>query len=275
MSGLLIDGTLHEVPGVEVISPGQLPWARLSTDDCRPRRTEWVGQITLHTTLGKHPQHVKRGRGKGGKDRIVADFWRKDPAHSATPLVIDNDGSVVCLADLVRTETYHATTVNGWSIGIELYQETDGGIHEVVLDTAVKLVLRICDLVGIPFQGEASPYVDGRVLKRLLHGGRDAVGVFGHRDNAWDFSRRAATRGRGDPGDEIWLRLRAAGMLAHRYDAQPRGEDLVYWEDIQRALNERKGERLVIDGVCGPATVAALRRHGLWAHGVFLEKPLA
>lgn len=274
MSGLLIGGVLHEVPGVAVISPGQVPWAMLSMGDYRTRQTSWVRQITLHTTKGMHPQHIKPGCGSGGKNRVVADFWSRDPQHSAAHLVVDNDGSVACLADLTLVEAYHATTVNGWSIGIELYQEADGGIHEAVLDTAVKLIPRICDLVGIPFQGEASPYVEGRVLQRLLHGGNDVVGVFGHRDNAWDFGRGTSTRGRGDPGDEIWARLRAAGLMTHHYDAKPRGEDRAYWEEVQNALNARKGEKLTPDGVCGPTTVAALRRHGLWGCGVFLEKPM-
>lgn len=273
MSGLLIDGVRYDVPGVNVIGPGDEPWAVLDGHDGKPR-TEWVRQITIHTTKGIHPQPLRAGKGAGGRAKAVAAFWRGDANHSAAHLVVDNDGSILCLADLAKTQTYHATTVNPWSVGIEMYQEANGGIYEAVLDSTVALVMRLCDLMGIPFQGEARPYTSNGILQRLLHGGEDVVGVFGHRDNAWDFKRNTSTRGRGDPGDAIFARLRASGMMVHHYDRQPLGGDRVFWGDVQRALNRAHGLRLNPDGVCGPATVAALRTHGLWNGGVFREQPI-
>ncbi|HEX7018740.1 MAG TPA: N-acetylmuramoyl-L-alanine amidase [Gemmatimonadaceae bacterium] len=274
MSGLLIDGKLHDVPGVDVISPEQFPWARLSQLDFRARQTSWVRQLTIHTTKGISKQYVRAGRGAGGKDKAVADFWRGDPHHSAAPLIVDNDGSVVCLCDLLKVEAFHATTVNTWSVGIEMYQEPDGSIYEAVLDSTVKLVLRLCDLLGIPLQGEARPYKEGAIIERLLHGGKDAVGVFGHRDNAWDFNHNASARGRGDPGDQIFLRLRAAGMLLHRYDDKPIPGDRAYWAKVQDGLNKRYGINIGTDGVCGPETVRTLRKYGLWNGGVFTSPPV-
>lgn len=273
MSGLLIDGKLHDVPGVDVISPGQFPWAKLDGRDFRTRPTTWVRQITIHTTKGIAKQHVKPGKGLGGKDKSVADFWRGDPNHSAAQIIVDNDGSVVCLCDLLKVEAYHATTVNPWSVGIEMYQEADGGIYEAVLESTVRLVLRLCDLLGIPLQSEARAYKEGIIIERLKHGGDDAVGIFGHRDNAWDFDGNTSTRGRGDPGDEIFLRLRAAGMLLHSYDAKPIPGDKAYWSKVQAGLNARFGIRIGTDGVCGPETVRTLRKYGLWNGGVFPAPP--
>lgn len=274
MSGLLINGTLYDIPGVSVISPGQFSWAKLDQRDFRARPTAWVRQITIHTTKGMSKQYVRAGKGPGGKDKVVADFWRGDPNHSAAQLVVDNDGSIVCLCDLLKTEAYHATTVNTWSVGIEMYQESDGGIYDAVFESAVKLVLRLCDLFGIPLQGEARPYKEGVILERLKHGGKDAVGVFGHRDNAWDFDRNGSTRGRGDPGDEIFLRLRAAGMLLHRYDDKPIPGDRAYWSKVQDGLNKKYGINIGTDGVCGPETVRTLRKYGLWNGGVFSKPPV-
>lgn len=271
MSGLLIDGKLHQVPDVTVLSPGQQPWVGIDRRDSCPRSTRWVRQITLHTTKGIATQSVKAGRGAGGKAKSVADYWRNDPNHSGAHIIVDNDGTVACLADLVNTVTYHATTVNGWSVGIEMFQEADGGIYEAVIDSTVKVVLALCDRLGIPLQGEARPYVPNGILQRLKDGGKDAVGVFGHRDNAWDFNKNVSTRGRGDPGDIIFMRLRDKGMLLHKYDASPRGTDLDYWAKVQSTLNQKYGEKLGTDGVCGPSTVAALRKYGLWNGGVFRE----
>lgn len=274
MSGLLIRGQRYDVPGVQVIGPGDQPWAVLSPGDCRTRPNDWPRQITIHTTKGIASQSVRPGKGPGGRDKAVADFWRQDPNHSAAHIIVDNDGSIVCLGDLVRVETYHATTVNEWSVGIEMFQESDGSIYEAVLDSTVRLVLRLCDLLDIPFQGEARPYVENGILQRLKNGGKDAVGVFGHRDNAWDFVHNTSTRGRGDPGDIIFLRLRAAGMILHRYDQTPVPGDKQYWTKVQLALNEKYSLTLPTDGVCGPLTVAALRKYGLWNGGVFLETPI-
>lgn len=274
MSGLLIAGQHHAIPGVDVISPGQFPWAKLDQRDFRARPTPWVRQITIHTTKGIAKQYVRAGKGAGGKDKAVADFWRNDPHHSAAQLVVDNDGSIVCLCDLMKIEAYHATTVNEWSVGIEMYQEGDGSIYEAVLESTVKLVLRLCDLLGIPLQGEARPYKEGVILERLKWGGKDAVGVFGHRDNAWDFDANTSTRGRGDPGDDIFLRLRAAGMLLHRYDDKPIPGDKAYWSKVQDGLNKKYGINIGTDGICGPATVGALRKYGLWNGGVFPAPPV-
>jgi hypothetical protein len=78
--------------------------------------------------------------------------------------------------------------------------------------------------------------------------------------------RRGSERGRGDPGDEIWRRLAALGFEGVDYDG---GEDLELGRARQLELNAadaRKGlltwRPLVADGVCGPASIAAMRRHG-------------
>lgn len=266
MSGLLIDGKLHEIPGVEVISPNQFPWAKLAAGDCEWRSTSWVRQIIIHTTKGMFPQKILPGKGAGGKDKVVADFWRGDPEHSAAHLVVDTDGSIVCLADLMKISAYHATFSNDFSIGIEMYQMGDGGIYEATLESTVKLVLTLCDLFGIPLQSDARQYANAP-LARMVPGGKDMVGVFGHRDNT-------NRRGRGDPGDIIFLKLRDAGMIQHFYDAKPIPGDKAYWSKVQTALNKTYGLRLGTDGVCGPKTVEALRKYGLWNGGVFRKPPI-
>src|SRR5262249_26980222 len=97
-------------------------------------------------------------------------------------------------------------------------------------------------------------------LRRMVDGGESCVGVFGHRDNT-------GQRGFGDPGDEIFARLAAAG--AERFDHNA-GEDLDVWKDRQRALSGN-GTTLTIDGIPGPSTVLALkaagRADGIWALG--------
>jgi hypothetical protein len=276
MPGLLIDGVEVLVPGLRIFNGNDLPWCKLSTADYKPRSTLWVRQLIVHSTQGRWPQPLRRGRGPGGTMRNTADFWRKDPTHSGAQLGIDNDGTVYCFADLRRHCAYHATTSNDWSVGIEMRQEpNDGAIYEAVYDACVKLVPAICAELGIPFQIAADAYVPGQIIGRMLHGGSDCVGVFGHRDQAWmlpdwikDPEQRRryptgyASRGRGDPGDDIYKRLIAAGAEPFLYGAM---QDLATWKCRQRVLNAQ-GAGLVVDGVCGPGTMAALRRLG-FRHG--------
>lgn len=257
MSGLLIGGTTVRVtrPDILVIGPGDEPWCELAAGDRQWRTTKWVRQLVIHATGGGSAQHVKVGRGPGGRARAVAEYWRGDPVHSGSHLVVDSDGSVACLADLATVCAYHATVSNDWSVGIEMAQEPDGGIYEATFDATVAVCGAVADALGIPRQFSADAY-NGHPLARLLDGGPHVVGAYGHRNNT-------ERRGWGDPGDEIWKRLAAAGwtgvQLAH-------DEDLHLGKLRQSALNAR-GESLVVDGVLGPASISAMRRQGFatWA----------
>jgi hypothetical protein len=262
MSGLLIDGSLVPVSGLSVIPPashGGPTWAALGAGDYGARPTRWVRQVIVHTTKGLWPQPVSPGAGNRQHAAQVANMWREDPVHSAAQIIVDSDGSVACLCDLARIASYHAEGSNPWSIGIEMYQEVDGSVYEATLSATAILVKALCESFGIPEQFPCGPYRsvplarmevqrDGR---RHQLGGPDVVGVLGHRNNT-------SARGRGDPGDEIWLRLAALGFEALDYDA---GEDLAVGKQRQAVLNAH-GERLVVDGLVGPASMAAARRQG-------------
>jgi hypothetical protein len=255
VSGLLIGGLLVDVPGATVYNPADQPWCRLDPADYRRRKTKWCRQLILHSTKGKHPSYVRKGAGPGGKDKAVADFWRNDPQHSAAQIVVDTDGSIACLADLAYVAAYHATVSNDWSVGIEMYQESDGGIYEATLDATVKLVLALCDAMSIPLQIPSRVY-NGRPLNRMLQGGPDVVGVLGHRDNT-------SRRGRGDPGDDIFYWLEKAGAEGFDFDLR---QDIATWRRRQGYLNAMHRTHLEVDGVCGPATIEAMRKAG-YMHG--------
>lgn len=261
MSGLLIAGRMVPVPGVTVIPPAPIgpSWASLDPGDYRMRRTSWVRQVMLHTTKGTWPQPILPGAGPGNSARVVADFWRGDSAHSAAQLVVDTDGTIVCLCDLAYVAAYHAEASNDYSVGIEMYQVAGGGVYQATIDATVWLVETLCDAIGIPFQLHAGLY-HGDPLRRMeitvggqrqQLGGPDCVGVLGHRNNT-------SNRGRGDPGDAICAALIAAGAEPLDYAT---GQDLDVGRARQRHLRGL-GEPIVADGLVGPASMAAARRRG-------------
>lgn len=248
--GLLVAGVVVPVDGLAVANPLDTAWCRLAAGDYRKRKTTWVRAIVIHGTRGGWPQPIIPGAGPGGRDKVVADFWRGDPVHSAAQLVVDTDGTVACLCDLARDAAYHATVANDWSIGIEMAQVGASELYEATLAATVRLVLALCETFEIPFQMPIGPYA-GRPLKRLVNGGPDFAGVYGHRDNT-------SRRGRGDPGDVIYRELEVAG--AERFDLDAR-TDLDAWERRQRKLNAM-GTVVEVDGIAGPATMRALRSFG-------------
>lgn len=253
-TGLIIDGKPVVVDGLSVTNWHDDKRAALGAGDCRKRRTPWVRQIILHTTKGIWPQHVIPGAGAPGKHLAVAEFWRGDPEHSGAHLVVGRAGEVSCLADLATVTAYHATASNEWSLGIETYQEGDGGIYQAALDSTIQLVLALARLFQIQLQVPGKPYRRAP-MARMVDGGPSVVGVLGHRDNTH-------RRGQGDPGDEVFRRLVAAGAEPIITDG---GDDLAIWTRRQRALGVRP------DGIPGPATAAALKARGfpggVWALG--------
>jgi len=251
-TGMLFAGQLVQVPGVPILAPashGGPPRCRLHPGDYRAR-AQPPFQRLIHSTKGLDRQHVKPGAGPPGRELAVADYWAQDPVHSAAHIVIGSDGTVACLGDLVRDEAFHATVSNPYSVGIELYQEADGGIWEATFVSLVRIAEVLCDALAIPFQVVADPYT-GHPLPRFLNGGPTYRGILGHRNNT-------EQRGRGDPGDEAIARLVAAG-------AEPvlagQGQDLELGRARQRWL-VGQGERIAVDGLVGPASLAAARRRG-------------
>lgn len=276
--GLLIDGHLVAVPGLTVIPPashGGPTWNRLGTDDYVPRRVP-VSILVLHSTGGHYPQPVIPGAGPAGHARQILEMWSGDDhrggerEHSGAQAVVDYDGTIYCAADLVRDAAHEAQLINQRAVGIEMCTRPDGSIYEATLDACAGLVAAltysgatVSGLLPIPAQMPRGPY-RGQPLRRLELGGvqtsgRGFVGAIGHRD-------QTGRRGRGDPGDAIWTRLAARGFEGLDYDGL---EDLELGRQRQAVLNARDAKAgltwrpLVVDGVCGPASLGAMRRHGL------------
>ena len=271
MPGLIIGGKEVEVPGVPVRNYVDEPKLALrvkrpdgANDGEAPRKYP-VSLVVLHTTKGipggsnKTPQVLRPGLGPDtrAEDR-TASYWATDPQHSGAHIVIDADGSVGCLADLKEVCAYHAGDhgVNHRSVGIEIFQGADASLYEEQLAITIKVVDVLTAQFGI--QRQIPHKYLNKPVPRLDAGGKDVVGVVGHRDVS-------NNRGFGDPGDFIFSMLEKAGY--ERFDFHT-SQDLTVWKARQKELEVKAGVDLLIDGIPGPATKSALLqlgyKYGLW-----------
>lgn len=267
-NGLLIGGKIVPVPGVKVIGPQDAAWAHLGPGDASPRAAlksrgcpdqphMWI----WHKTIADDKERLRPGKGPEGGARRTADWWREDPHYSGTHLVSGHEGEVACLADLRDVVAWHATISNFFAVGHETCELLGGFVYEAALEATVASTWVGCEALGIQIQIAKLGSYTGHPFKRMARdGGRDMVGIFGHCHNTED-------RNIFDPGTILFEM--AAKRGAEQFDIEAR-QDLAVWSDRQRDL-VKLGHKLVIDGVAGPATTAALAlegyRGGIWING--------
>lgn len=233
--------------------------------DAVSRSTSWVRGIVLHTTAGVpggrdlRPQKILPGLGPKTATPRVGKFWSRELRHAGAHLVVDHDGTIVCLADLLGARALHAGAVNDCTIGIEIFQGADAEMYDEQLAIVVRLVDWLTARFGIQRQ---IPRSYRGPITRLAAGGRDVVGVYGHRDVT-------DRRGIGDPGGEIMRRLADAGYEPRDFEAK---EDLREWSQRQKFLNSGYRSGLLVDGIPGKATWRALREAGRVA-GMWIPRP--
>lgn len=267
MPGLVIGGSEVNIPGVRILnfrddSRLALRVGRADGNNDGKIRVLPVSLIVIHSTKGipdasdRREQVIRPGFGSGTQSGLrTATYWSTDPTPSGAHIVVDNDGTVVCLADLSKICAYHAgqSEVNDRSIGIETYQGNDAEFYSGQIDTVRKVVDVLTARFGIQRQ-IPDYYRNNTPIPRLQKlGGRDLYGVVGHRDIS-------DHRGKGDPGDALMDILAKNGYERFNFFS---GEDLEKWKARQKAL-----PGLVADGIPGPKTNAALKakgyQNGLW-----------
>lgn len=270
MNGLLIAGQLVATPGITVIPPashGGPTWNQLGEDDYMSRSGS-VSIVELHTTGGNWPQPVIPGAGPPGHARQILEMYNGrdggggERQHNGAMTVVDFDGTIYCAGDIVRLAAYQSQALNQRAAGIEMCTRPDGSIYQATINATAQLVALLTwsgapgsGLLSVPAQMPSRRYPNAPLRRLEIDGrqtdGHGLVGVIGHRD-------QTAQRGRGDPGDAIWTTLAALGFEAVDYDAN---EDIELGKRRQQALIAR-GEQLEMDGIVGPASLAAARRRG-------------
>jgi hypothetical protein len=256
-SGFIVAGTPELAPGLQVSNWLDNPVLRLKRgEDCTDREPgTWLRVVVLHTTKGLAGGAPLPGLGPSVKaGERVARYWMGDGRRAGAHIVIDQDGVVSCLADLVLETAWHCPKWNTCSIGVEIYQGAAGELYEGQLAVCV----RVCDWLTRRFGIQRQiPHRYIGPLDRFLAVDESVVGIIGHRDAARD-------RGAGDPGSAIFNRLGLAGYEPVDYDQR---HDLDMWRKRQGKLGFDKP-----DGIPGPKTVTKLRETGR-PHGLWVPRP--
>jgi hypothetical protein len=271
MPGFIINGREVQVPGLEVINFKDDPNLRLKMgEDGKRRSTHWVRSIGVHSTKGipggsdHRAQVILPGMGPASTNaERVAKYWTTDPTSAGAHLVVDHDGTIVCLADLLTEMAFHAGASNADSIGIETYQGKDAEFYDGQLDVVVLLIDALTYLFTETLDGSLqrqfhAPYRAYHPMSRMDGENGNYVGIYGHRD-------QTANRGPGDPGDWLAQKLAAAGYESFNFE---KGTDLEAWKVRQADLG------VDADGVPGPKTARALRAAGPSGTGLWVTRPL-
>lgn len=201
---LIIDGQRVDTPGMETISWLDDPKVPRVTDG-RRRVPQSARAIVLHTVHGKLGGLSDKASVPSSRAERYARYQASTKREVSWHLTVDTDGTIVQSADVASWTCWHATAVNGWTVGIELVQEADGTLYRPQLAAVVALCDLLCARLGIDRRvpARAGVPIVGVVPRLTGHDGPWS-GVFGHR-------HQTRNRGPGDPGDYPFLALLAAG----------------------------------------------------------------
>lgn len=225
------------------------------------KRDEKVCAIVVHSTAGipggkdLREQTVKDGAGPC-KDAgpFYAKMWNADKTRKAgAHFVIDWNGQIYQLCDLVDDAAFHAGLANGHSVGVEVRQDRNSaGFFEAQIESNTQLVIWLTAFLGIQRQIQTLPF--SGYLERLSGKLENQYIVAGHRD-------LTSNRGAGDPGDYLMQALADSGFEQFDFGS---GEDSDVWKTRQIDLG------IMSDGIPGPATVRALEAAG-YANGLWVQ----
>lgn len=201
---LVIDGQRIDTPGLETIS--WLDDAKVPrVTDGRRRVPQATRAIVLHTVHGKLGGLSDAPSVPSDRAERYARYQASTTRDVSWHLTVDTDGTVVQSADVASWTCWHATAVNGWTVGVEMVQEADGTLYRPQLAAVVALCDLLCARLGIDRRvpARAGVPIVGVVPRLTGHDGPWS-GVFGHRN-------QTTNRGPGDPGSHVFLALMAAG----------------------------------------------------------------
>ena len=227
--GLIIDGRRVPVPGVRVVTylddPVRCP--RVTKGSARPASAATA--VMLHASRGRSGVVVPGSRESDKAAKLVR-YQVRSERDASWCITIGSAGDVWQQCDAATFATWHATVANQWSVGLELAQTADTpDLTQAQVDACVAVVRVLCEALRIPLRVPVVGH-DGdswsvcnkpvRAWQSRKQGGeaRAVSGVLGHRNVT-------TSRGKGDPGDGVFLALLASGFAGVAPEAMTVGGD--------------------------------------------------
>ena len=227
--GLIIDGRRYPVPGVRVVTylddPVRCP--RVTKGNARPASAATA--VMLHASRGRSGVVVPGSRESDKAAKLVR-YQVRSERDASWCITIGSAGDVWQQCDAATFATWHATVANQWSVGLELAQTADTpDLTQAQVDACVAVVRVLCEALRIPLRVPVVGH-DGdswsvcnkpvRAWQSRKQGGeaRAVSGVLGHRNVT-------TSRGKGDPGDGVFLALLASGFAGVAPEAMTVGGD--------------------------------------------------
>lgn len=218
---ILLGGIACEVPGApdtrNPLDDPSLPWMT----DGSPRQGPPLA-IVLHTTSGRRGALLDTPPPPSSRAEQYARYQAGTARDVSWDFTVDLDGTVVqhndpsapCGGHKSARYSWHAGSVNSWTLGIEVVQQRDGAVYAVQLQVVVALVRHLCGHYGIPARipvdGAGKPW-SAPIFEVVStkRGGRQQrwAGVLGHCNVTTPDSR-----GPWDPGDHVRGALLRAGF---------------------------------------------------------------
>ena len=231
----------------------------------KSKRNTWIRGIvchTIHGTLGK----LLPGLGPDTTIDIAQARYQTNTTREVSwDFTCDMNGDWLAQNDPLKSYTWQATSVNGYTCGFELVQQKNGDLYEGQIAKAVEFIDFLTAKLGIQRQ---IPWDMARncppkgTVNRIAgsNHGKDVVGVYNH-------SHQTTNRGYGDCGPWLPIALKNAGYEPYAFDGD---DDKAIWKARQGALGIKTGD---CDGIPGPATVRALAAAG-HKHGIYVSRPI-
>lgn len=252
-----------EIPGIKTTCWLDDPSVKyISHKDVRER---WLRGIVCHTIHGKQG-NLLPGLGPNTDIDVKNARYQVNTANKVSwDFTQDTNAEWTIQNDPLKHYSWQATDVNPITCGFEMVQLDNGDLYEEQVKNAVLFIDALTALLGIQRQIPWDKVHDKPkrgIVQRIAgsNAGIDVVGVYGHRN-------QTTNRGPGDPGDQLFVALKAAGYELYDFD---NGDDLNIWKSRQSVLNLATSD---IDGIPGRKTVAALKAQG-HKHGVIVKRPI-
>jgi hypothetical protein len=256
---IVLCGNRVEIPGVRSVSFLDDPSLCPAVTDHSPR-TRRVRAVVLHTHSGTATGVVKPGRlNEDDKLALLARYQARTDRQVSWDFTVGRDARVFAQNDPADRYTWHATSWNAISMGIELIQDGDGALYAEQIDAAVRLIDLLTRTFRIQRQiawrgGQPHLAMIERANEKGSSKGADMVGVFAHVHNT-------TSRGKGDPGPAIFKALASSGYDLFDYTT---GNDLSAWKARQQQLGI-KADGIPLDATCDAlAKQAGQSSCGLW-----------